>query len=249
MRICESFAKGCRGRVAPVGQACLDPGPAFFYGWTDHTVKLMARCRTEGRDWYYADNAYYFGRGTHFRVTKNALMHDGRGSAAVDRWQGFGIGIKPWRRDGSQVVVATQSELYYSMRLKISRDEWTRQVVDELARYTDRKVIVCHKPESKASNNAPAAPEFEAALAGAWAVVTHSSSTGVKALIDGVPVISLGASMCSHMGRDKLSDIEDPLYPDDRYRWLCVLAANQWTYDEFRDGTAWRRLNEGARCT
>lgn len=242
MKICAHFAKGCRGRLAPIEQKHLNDGPAFFYGWTEHTVPLIERCKAESRDWYYADNAYYFGRGRYFRVTRNALMHDGAGLATAERWQSFAIDIKPWRKTGRHIVIATQSEAYYSMRLKISREEWTRQVIAELARHTDRPVTVCHKPDAKTSNNAPAALSFEAALAGAWACVIHSSSTGVKALIEGVPVISLGQSMCATMGRERLADIEAPYLPDDRFRWLCVLAANQWTYDELDDGAAWRYL-------
>lgn len=77
LKLVRAFAQGCGGRVAPVGQASLEDGGAFFYGMTEHSLSLIARCRSEGRDWYYADNAYYFGRGTHFRVTRNALMYDG----------------------------------------------------------------------------------------------------------------------------------------------------------------------------
>ena len=88
LSICEAFAAGCGGRVVEPG-SCKEllPGPAFFYGWTDDTIKLLTQAQRERRDWYYADNAYYFGRGKFFRVAKNALMHDGSGGHGGERWQ------------------------------------------------------------------------------------------------------------------------------------------------------------------
>ncbi len=143
MRIGRHFAAGCvrsnvRARITPPGQARLDPGDAFFYGWTEHTAALIALCRAQGRDWYYADNAYYFGRGAYFRVTRNALMHDGRpgaGQGGRDRFERFGIEIAPWRRDGRQVVVATQSRLFYLQNDRATM-KFNRQVVNAACRLT-----------------------------------------------------------------------------------------------------------------
>ncbi len=240
--VCQSFAAGCGGCVAPPGQDRLEPGPAFFYGWTAHSVPLMEQCRREGHDWYYADNAYYFGRGAYFRVTRNALMHDGGGIAGQERLARFGIEIKPWRAHGDHVLVTTQSDLFYRQRLGIARDAWTAGVVRALERTTKRDVRVCHKPEAKASGNAPAAASFEASLKGAHALVTHSSATAVKALIEGVPVFCIGVCMASIMGLDDLSRIESPVTPGGREQWLRNLAANQWTREEMRNGACWRDL-------
>jgi hypothetical protein len=230
------------GRVAPLNTKTLYPGPAFFYGWTEHTIPLMRQCLAEGREWYYADNAYYYGRGAYFRVTRNALMHDGRGKAKKNRENRFNVSYKPWRTTGDHVIVTTQSEMYYRDRLGITRDEWTASVEREIKRYTTRPVVVCHKPDARVSKNAAASPDFESRLDGAWALVTHSSSTAVKAVVDGIPVFSLGQSMVSSMGLSDLSKIETPVMPDDRERWLRVLLFNQWTLAEIMTGVAWTAL-------
>lgn len=241
LKLCRAFAEGCGGRVASGGQAVLDDGPAFFYGLTAHSAALTDACRRQGRDWYYADNAYYVGRGTHFRVTRGAFMHDGGGDAAPDRLRRLRVEIKPWRRDGRHVVIATQSDLFYRLHLGTTRADWTAAVRTELAEQTDRPIVVCHKPPPPWPGDFPHT-NFEDALPGAWAAVSHSSSVMVKALIDGVPVFPLGDSMAAGMGHDDPSRIEAPLYPEDRERWLRVLAANQWTREEMRDGTCWRDL-------
>lgn len=243
LSLCNAFAQGSNGRVVAEGASTLRDGPAFFYGWTDYTAPLVTRCREDGRDWYYCDNAYYFGRGTYFRVTKNAFMHDGSGRASMDRVRSFRLRIRPWNLTGHNVVITTQSEVHYSARLGVSRTAWTGGVMAELRRYTDRPIVVCHKPDPKASGNAYAAPGFESELADAWAVVAHCSSAMVKALIEGVPVFSLAPSMAGRMGHSDVARIEDPHYPEERWQWLANLAANQWTRDEMRSGKCWRDLN------
>jgi hypothetical protein len=51
-----------------------------------------------------------------------------------------------------------------------------------------------------------------------------------------------GASPARAMWNTSLRDIERPIFGE-RHAWLAVLAANQWTLDEMRAGTAWRALN------
>lgn len=179
-------------------------------------------------------------------------MHDGLGATRSRRFEQFGVAPKPWtmtcppynlgRRDGDHVVVATQSEIFYKMRLGLGRDEWTDRTIGELRRYTDRRIVVCHKPTPQIQGQPHR--NFEDLLPGAWAVVSHSSSVMIKALLDGVPVFSLGESMASRMGLSDLSRIENPLCPKGRAGWLRTLAANQWTREEMRNGTCWRDLRD-----
>lgn len=240
-KLCSAFAAGAPGgQVAPLSYPRLFPGAAFFYGWTQHTAALIAKCKRRGVDWYYADNAYYFGRGPYFRVTRNGLMHDGHGTANPKRMAQLGIEPAPYRKDGRHIVIATQSELFFRLHLNTTRQAWTQQVCAEIARHTDRPVVVCHKPDPSSAEWPH--DNFEQVLPDAWAVVSHSSSVMVKALADGIPVFSLGDSMASNMGLDDLSRIEQPFYPEDRHRWLAVLMANQWLISEMRQGNCWRDL-------
>ena len=250
LKLCAAFAEGSGGRVAGLGEPRLSPGAAFFYGMTGHTLPLIARCRRGGRPWYYADNASYSGRGRYFRVTRNAYQHDGGGAAGPERFARFGLRPAAWRKGrrngGRHVLVTTQSELFYRLALGTTRQAWLADVLAQLRNATDRPIEVCHKPAPAVSGNAAAGPGFEKHLAGAHALVTHSSSTAAKALLDGVPVFCTGVCMASSMGRADLALIEDPHYPDGREAWLWNLAANQWTREEITDGTCWRHLREQA---
>ena len=117
-----------------------------------------------------------------------------------------------------------------------SADEWTLQTVRKLQEATDRPIRVRRKAAAKTT-------PLAADLAGCWALVAHSTNAAVEALVAGVPVFCTAPCAARAMGRADLSEIEDPLLPDDRERWLRVLAANQWTLDEMRSGLAWRMLH------
>lgn len=247
--MCTLFARGVtasggEARVIEDEHPRLERGDVFVYGWTPQAVALIREAKRAGRDWYYADNAYYFGRGTHFRITRNRLMHDGLGRAGPERFAKFGCELRPWRTRGDHVVLATQSETFYRDRHQVSRGAWTDRIVAELAQHTRRAVIVCHKPDAAASGNAATHPGLEAALVGAWALVTHSSSAAVKAILDGVPVFCDPICMAASVGRTSLAEIERPVFPGWREQWLWNLAANQWTWREIESGRAWRDLQE-----
>jgi UDP:flavonoid glycosyltransferase YjiC (YdhE family) len=74
---------------------------------------------------------------------------------------------------------------------------------------------------------------FEEDLAEAFCVVTHSSNTAVEAILAGVPAFVLGQSAAQPFACNDLKMIEAPF----------VLADNQWTLKEIREGKAWADLN------
>lgn len=243
--ICEAFAEGCGGRVVH-GAKGLESGAAFFYGTTEDNRALWFEAMRDGRDWFYCDNAYYFGRGNYFRVTKNAMQHTGIGKTDGRRFRRFNLRFQPWKKNGRHIVVATQSNLWHKRFHLTDRSGFAHLVERQLREYTDRPVIHCLKPEPLPDPYTAHSPKLEALLADAWAVVVHTSSAAVAALLAGVPVFTLDRCMATAMGSLDLSEIESPRYPDNREEWAGVLADNQWTVDEIRNGSAWLALRERA---
>ena len=245
LKICTDFANSAHGKVAE-NERYLKPGPAFFHGWDHHCAPLLQQAWARpGIDWYYSDNAYYFGRGEYFRITKNALMHDGMGKAPGDRFDHFGLRQSRWQKKGGHIVVTTQSSLFYEVRMNMTRDQWVAHIRDTLSQHTDREIRIYEKPLPGESGNAPAHAGFETGLDGAHAMVTHSSSTAVKALLEGIPVFCEPICMAACMGQTDLALIETPAYPDHRRQFFNNLAANQWTLGEINQGMAWEHLNNG----
>lgn len=241
-RLCKAFALGAGG-VLERGLQLRD-GPAAFYGVVKDTLPLWRQCGAEKRDWYYLDNAYFdSGRGTFFRVTRNALQASGAETPDWKRYAQQGPLIEPWQKRGRHIVVCPQSDWFLRAVCGIPGgvDGWLQSVLQQLNRHTDRPVVVRHIGNNKI---AAAAGLFDD-LRGAWALVTHMSAAANMALAAGVPVFTTGTCAATRMGLAELERIEQPRRPDGRAAWAAALAGRQWTEDELRDGTAWKALHAG----
>jgi len=237
--VMTAFAQGCGGRVASVQEKELLPGDCAFYGVRPPWLHLWEQTKREGRKVYYIDNAYWDKcRETYFRVTRNGLQADGSRAVWNDegpgRLEALGVTIREWQKAGSHVVICPQSQEFTRVVAGFEGD-WLEQTVAELKRHTDRPLRIRKKGEGRLLADD---------LAGAWALVTHMSCAAVEALVAGVPVFCTGRSAAQWMGTSDLSMIETPYYPERRQEWAEVLAANQWTIEEMRDGTCWRAFEE-----
>lgn len=259
-QVCVPFAQGCGGKI--VSAAPLRDGDCFFYGAIRGLLPTLKQAQARGRTFYYADNGYFLPgkkEGNYFRVTKNALQHDGSGELprpyhmARERWARLGLEIKPWRTDGGHVLVCAPARLF-AATFGFSADEWLRLTLKTLGKYTKRELRVRAKikfddglpyslVERDGQLTASGITRFADDLAGAWALVTHSSNTAVDALLAGVPVFCTARCGASAMASNDLREIERPRTDGDRLHWARVLANRQWTLAEMRDGTCWRMLN------
>src|SRR3990167_9325100 len=232
--IMAAFSEGCKGQVVPPTK--LFDGVAAMYGILRGTAEIIRQCEWVGRDYYYIDHGYlkpghYDG---YYRITRNARQAEVADPREYiyppDRLKKVGVEIRPWRRTGKNILVipitGAIGEFY-----GINSDQWLRVVTDEITSHTARPIEVKYKGLGA----------IEEALKDTWCVVTHSSNTAVDALVNGVPVITLGESACELMSWD-FGDIECPHWPE-RELWLQALAYHQFTLTEMRNGTAWKILN------
>lgn len=237
LKVMTAFAQGARrcGAAAAVCQGVPARQAGWLvavYGVQPDTRALFERIR-RGGDWLYVDNGY-FRRGRFYRVTLNAVQHDGLGgSAAPERLARLGVTVAPWRRGGRHVVVCPQSDWFMAAVCGLDGPEWLRRTLARLRAATDRPIVVRRKG---------AARPLAADLAGAWCLVTHASNAAVEAVLAGVPVIVTGPGAAASMGLGDPAQVEAPLRLDGRRDWAARLAANQWSLDELARGDAWQRL-------
>jgi hypothetical protein len=143
--------------------------------------------------------------------------------------------LLPWRQSGREIIVCPPTA--YFMRAHAC-EGWLERTLETLAKLTDRPIVVREKP--KPGEQAVPLPE---ALRTAHALVTHSSNVAIEAVCLGTPVFVAPTSAAAPVGRTDLESIEEPAYPD-RQEWLAHLAYNQFSFEEIRDGRAWRMLLE-----
>jgi hypothetical protein len=217
--VLEAFAVGSGARMAWTTEVALLPGDAAFYGVRPAWSHLWEQAKRERRNWWYLDNSYFdVTRERYFRVTKNAIQHDGRGPSDGRRFNKLGIPIKAMR-GGDYELVCQQSDEF--MWVVADDPDWTNRVVSRL-REAGKSVVIRRK-----NSKTPLVEDLRRARR-LW---TFSSAAAVTALLEGVPVSTSGMS-CAHS-----------THPDDRLRWAGVLADNQFSVDEMKNGLAWKSLN------
>lgn len=254
--VCRAFAQGSGAPI--VKPAPLLPGDVFMYGALRGLLPTLRQAQREGRTWYYADNGYFrAGKDEHsyFRITRNALQHDGSGSPQYpQRWNRLKLSIKPWRKNGGHIVICPPGRLF-GATFGFNADEWLRMTLKTLRKYTDRELRVrakmswndvkpatCINVMGNPKSSVPGS--FAEELEGAWALVTHSSNSAVEALLAGIPVFCTERCGASAMALSDLALIESPRMDDGREHWAQMLASNQWTLKEMREGLAWKMMNE-----
>ena len=256
--VCEAFAQGAKARIVPPYPLMSGNDDVFMYGALRGLLPTYQAAKRKGRTILYADNGYFLPGKTeqsYFRITRNALQHDGVGPpppGAMQRAKRLGIQLKPWRTSGSHIVVCPPGHLFAGT-FGFSADAWLENTISTLKKHTDREIRVRRKMSwndakpadilrgGKPKTSVPTPLSVD--LKDAWALVTHSSNAAAEAVVAGMPVFCTDRCGASAMGLSDLSAIESPRTDGDRESWLGVLAANQWMLSEMRSGQAWADLN------
>ncbi len=231
--ICKAFAHG-----APRGAS----GSVFF--GTEGQMSAFQRAKSDGT-WWYVDNSYFDKhRGQYFRVTKNALQVDTASKASNGkRFAKLDIDIKPWRslRLGADVLVVPQSDNF--MKSTLGRtDNWGADMVKTLQAWGVEHVRMRPWQSDKIKLGKALLDD----LPNLRLLITWSSASAITALLEGVPAISESGAARTLTGPLTVDSVRDPPRPsiEDRLQFAEVLADNQFTLEEFRDGTAWRHLTK-----
>lgn len=228
--LCDAFIEGAKRCGGSKEDA------AVFYGVKEGNVKAWRRVHLRNQQFYFIDNSYFDeSRATHFRVTKNALQYHGMDTSSGDRLRGIFNGepeIKPFR-DGKHILIIPQSDSH--MRCTIGyRGNWLEDMLD-MCRVTWPKLAMRIRYWS--GNKTDICRTLEADLENAHRLVTHTSAAAITGLRLGViPIVEADHALAGWIM------FRDP-EKDQRLHCFRVLADNQWTLDEIREGKAYAWLN------
>ena len=244
LSICEHFTAQGRGTVALDGR--LRPGDAFFYGVDSQIEHIWhAVIADPARRYFYADNSYFDPtRQKYFRVTKGGLQHPGIGSSSGARFKNLKIPVKPWRSatpNSAPIVICEQSSSFMRMPAGYG-PAWLDDTLHNLYTYDRQHRPIQVRPWDR--DKALQSASLPEQLAGAHCLITYSSTAAITALIAGIPVISGGAAKPLS---GSIFDLENLPMGTDRERLFGILADNQFTLEEMRNGYAWQRLVQHSR--
>lgn len=196
----------------------------------------------------------------------------GNKNSPPDRWNKFveltGIKIKDWKSPGDKIIIMGQKEGDSSLNnlydQGLSFTNWIQLTVDEIRKYSDRKIIIRPHPRNlkaglkgahsikgknvKVSENITVGGNqggdgLDADLKQAHCVVTYNSLSAIESVCDGIPTFALNnGSMIWPIAHKKLSDIENLNYEIDIQQWCYDIAYTQWTVEEQKQGESWAHL-------
>ena len=167
------------------------------------------------------------------------------------------VELKPWKNEGSYIVVALQLPGDASLR-GVNITNWAADTVEELRKYTSRHIIV-RTPQldrefdkenilrirsiDGVSLQQGTRENLFHTLDNAYATVSYSSGFGIDSVIRGTPAVAINpGSFAYSLGNNKLSQIEKLSRSENREQWLYNLSYAQWSRKEIRDGQAWDHI-------
>lgn len=239
------FVEYLGGKMVSVDEVYLNTiSPMAFSGISKSAVKTQAE--THGLDYWYIDTGYLGNRlyKNWFRITKNGFQVTAPiQQRPADRLNKLRINRTQFRRGNKIMVVPIDPKVASGYQLA-DPDVWLQQTINAIKKYTDREIVVRHRPASRETR--VVSDTFVNALQqDINSVVTWASNCGVEAVQRGIPVVSLGPSATTQVSGklehiDNLSTVDTDLVE----AWLRWLSYNQFTQLEIKTGQAWEILQE-----
>jgi hypothetical protein len=241
----EAFAHGLKAAGYEVHHCPprdVEPGDVLVL-WNRYAETHDAACRFEkaGGVVLVAENGYLgVDRNNRRRYALAQSGHNGSGFWYVggpERFAALGVELKPWRQTGEHILVCPNRS--FGMPGLAMPPNWAQDVAKRLKKYTAREIRIRPHP----GNDAPKKPLAQD-IANAWAVVIWSSSAGVDALVEGIPVVCESpwwiAKRCT--GKIDSLDVAAECYASLRLQAFQSLAWAQWHVDEIAAGMPFEYL-------
>ena len=190
-----------------------------------------------------------------------------------DRWDMmknlWNVKHEPWRKSNQDdpILFVLQPKDNWSMN-ELDPIDWFMSVYEKIRPITERKFLIRPHPNHMAQmiNRKNEFPEdcellegkahwigdekkyyrfnFQEAITNVHAVVTHNSTASIDSCVRGIPTfVTSDLALCWPVANQNLNNIETPEYPD-RTQWLHDLGYKQWTEQEIRDGTVFKRFKQ-----
>jgi hypothetical protein len=185
------------------------------------------------------------------------------------RWpliqQHLGVSLQPWRTQGDHILLCLQRDGGWSMGGQDVVD-WALTTIQELRKYTKRPIRVRTHPGDKRAKKysdriiklclgrrlgpvslSNLGSSLEQDFKNCWAVISHNSSPGVAAAIEGIPVFVTDPvrSQVRDVANTDLSKIENPTLPD-REQWINRISQFHWSHEEVKSGACWKHMKQWA---
>lgn len=236
-KVTKSFAIGTGGNLVSINDYIFEKNDIHAtYGILRGTENILKK----SNNFYYLDHGY-FGSSKrsfrengqtliqdlsgYFRIVKNDLIYNKLNNFDDYRLKKFNLKFQEIRKSGKFIIVSEPSK-YISNFYNLS--EWTKKTINELEKYTDRKIFIHNKSSPIPLNEL---------LKHAWAFVSFQSTAGLKSMIHGVPAHFTHKNL---QFINPIKNIENGLI---NYQLFNNLSYSQWTLNEIENNEMNEYLN------
>ena len=198
-------------------------------------------------------------RGTTWKVGLNGINRDAYfGSVGNDslRADKLGLYLKPWRTNGSYILICGQHEKSLQWENMPNMTAWLGNTINTIRENTDLPIywrphprypvqyveqdfkgVIRQTPNKLESTY----DDYDFNVRDAWATVCWSSNPGPHSIIAGIPAFVGPSSLAYDVASNDLNDILFPSMPD-RRQWLNDYAHTEYTLDEISLGIPLKNL-------
>lgn len=170
-------------------------------------------------------------------------------NAPHDRMGTLRMSLHARRPPGSRIVVATSSQKYCYHHNLGNANEYAENIVKELKKKTKLEIWYRPKPTYKGAvpikgthfDQDKGSKALKRIFDNAHLLITDGSHIGSRAVIGGIPAITLDGGMAYSVTGHTLDNIEDPYWPDEKKRlnWFADIGYSHYTIPEITEGLAW----------
>ena len=244
--ILQSFVRGSNGVISSYEDEKHTDNALVIRGVGGGSRKAIQECWKSGRTFYTVDTGYYGNVKSKLvhRVTKNDLHNCGPIlERPMDRAKTFGYKFRKFT-PGRKILICPPSLKVMDLFNQPSPEEWVKQTIQALKKYTDRPIEIRMKPnrtERVTTKTMRAALQDDV-----HCLVTYNSIAAVEALMEGKPALVLGPNAASSIAETDISNIDNPRIPtrDETDAFFAHLGYCQFTVPELSSGYAWEVVNE-----
>lgn len=195
----------------------------------------------------------------YLRYSINGVYYDtseyANGNSDASKWhqlsQDINVQLQDWRSTGNYILLLIQRDGGWSMK---GADPviWARKKIKLIRSQCDMPIVLRPHPgkivDLSSLTNATVvvsdtvARSLQQDIDQAAAAVVFNSSSGVAAILHGVPLwVDDPGSVCWAVANKDIDQIQNPVFFD-RNQWINDLAACHWTDEESRQGLVFQKF-------
>ena len=164
----------------------------------------------------------------------------------------LGVSLRPEKlKRRGEILIATQHARSLQWDGQPSMEQWVRNTIIEIKKYSTRKIVVRPHPRSLLREKFnDAVIELPRKIVNSYddfdinydyhCVINHNSGPCVQAAINGTPIICDSSSLAFPVS-EKWEKLENPQLPN-RDEWFLKLCHTEWTVEEISQGIPLARL-------